>query len=41
MNSFFWPKDNPIRVSSYLERNASPDQKRRKIDLVDYLFEKK
>lgn len=29
----------PIRVSPLLEQNATPDQKRRKIDLVDYLFE--
>ena len=41
MRSFFWPKDNPIRVSPYLEQHATPDQKRRKIDLVDYIMEKK
>ena len=29
----------PIYVSSFLELNATPDQKRRKIDLADYLFE--
>lgn len=28
-----------IKVSSFLEQHATPDQKRRKIDLVDYLFE--
>ena len=28
-----------ISVSTVLEENATPDQKRRKIDLVDYLFE--
>lgn len=39
MKSFFWPKDNPIRVSPFLERHATPDQKRRKIDLVDYIIE--
>ncbi|MBP5798811.1 MAG: hypothetical protein J6W43_02735 [Prevotella sp.] len=39
MKSFFWPKDNPIRVSPILERHATPDQKRRKIDLVDYILE--
>jgi hypothetical protein len=39
MKSFFWPKDNPIRVSPILERHATPDQKRRKIDLVDYIVE--
>lgn len=41
MKSFFWPKENPIRVSPLLERHATPDQKRRKIDLVDFLFEKR
>ena len=41
MASFFWPKSNPIRVSPILERCATPDQKRRKIDLVDYLLEKR
>ena len=39
MKSSFWPRDNPIRVSPFLERHATPDQKRRKIDLVDYYFE--
>ena len=39
MKSFFWPKDNPIRVSPFLERHATPDQKRRKIYLVDYIIE--
>lgn len=38
MRSFFWPKHNPIRVSPFLELNATPEQKQRKIDLVDYLF---
>ena len=28
----------PITVSSLLEQHATPDQKRRKIDLVDFLF---
>jgi hypothetical protein len=41
MKSFFWPKNNPIRVSPFLELHATPDQKRRKIDLVDYYFEQK
>ena len=41
MRSFFWPPHNPIRVSPLLELNASPDQKARKIDLVDYVFESK
>jgi hypothetical protein len=39
MKSFFWPKDNPIRVSPILEHHATPDQKRRKIDLVDFIAE--
>ena len=39
MGAFFWPPDNPIRVSPYLEQHASPEQKQRKIDLVDYIFE--
>lgn len=29
----------PIRVSSLLENNATTDQKQRKIDLVDYIFQ--
>ena len=40
MHSFFWPKNNPIRVSDYLELHASPSQKSRKIDLVDYILER-
>ena len=40
MRSFFWPRDNPIHVSDFLERYASPAQKVRKIDLVDYVMEK-
>lgn len=40
MRSFFWPKDNSIRVSGILELHATDDQKRRKIDLIDFLFEK-
>ena len=39
MRSFFWPKHNPIRVSPFLELNATEEQKSRKIDLVDYYFE--
>jgi len=39
MGSFFWPKDNIIRVSPFLEQHATPDQKRRKIDLVDFIKE--
>ncbi len=40
MKSFFWPRDNPIRVSPILELHATADQKLRKIDLVDYIFER-
>lgn len=32
---------HPIYVSSLLERQATPNQKRRKIDLVDFLYEVK
>ena len=39
MRSFFWPRHNPIRVSPILELHATPDQKQRKIDLLDYFFE--
>lgn len=39
MRSFFWPKSNPIRVSDYLELHATPSQKSRKIDLVDFILE--
>jgi len=41
MQSFLWPKRNRIYVSDFLERHASADQKRRKIDLVDYILESK
>lgn len=39
MSSFFWPRGNPIRVSSLLELRATEEQKQRKIDLVDYIVE--
>lgn len=39
MRQPFWEGSPPIRVSPILELNATPDQKARKIDLVDYLFE--
>ena len=39
--SFLWPRNNPIYVSDFLERHATPDQKRRKIDLVDFILENK
>ena len=31
--------EHPIYLSSLLEQKASPDQKRRKIDILDYYFE--
>ena len=34
----WWEDSPPIRVSRILEDRASPDQKARKIDLVDFLF---
>jgi hypothetical protein len=40
MESSFWEDSPPIRVSPLLELHATPDQKQRKIDLLDYLFEK-
>ena len=39
MKSFLWPRHNKIIVSDFLERNASAEQKQRKIDLVDYILE--
>lgn len=41
MQSPFWKESPPIRVSAFLEQHATPDQKRRKIDLVDFLKEKR
>ena len=38
-NQLFWEDSPPIHVSDLLERQASSDQKQRKIDLVDYYFE--
>ena len=37
--SKLYPFRYPIRVSNLLERSASPSQKSRKIDIVDFLFE--
>ena len=34
-----YPFKHPLRISNLLELHATPDQKQRKIDLVDYLFE--
>ena len=39
MQSVFWEDSPPIHVSSFLELNATPAQKRRKIDLLDYVME--
>ena len=39
MQQPFWEDSPPIRVSTVLEQHASPEQKARKIDLVDFLFE--
>jgi hypothetical protein len=39
MQSVFWEDSPPIHVSSFLELNATTDQKRRKIDLLDYVME--
>ena len=35
----WWEDCPPLRVSRLLEDRASPDQKQRKIDLLDYYFE--
>ena len=37
--SKLYPFKYPLRVSNLLESQATPDQKRRKIDIVDFLFE--
>ena len=34
-----YPFKHPLRISNLLEFHAAPDQKQRKIDLVDFLFE--
>ena len=39
MQQPFWEDSPPIRVSPVLELHASPSQKSRKIDLVDFIFE--
>jgi hypothetical protein len=41
MGQPFWEDSLPIRVSNVLERHASPEQKARKIDLVDFLFDRR
>ena len=37
----YWEGSPPIRVSALLEQQATPDQKRRKIDLVEFITENK
>ena len=39
MHSIFWEDSPPLYVSPLLEQKATPSQKSRKIDLVDFLFE--
>ena len=39
MRSVFWEDSPPICVSPLLELHATPEQKARKIDLVDFLME--
>ena len=41
MQQPFWEGAPPIRVSPILERHASAEQKARKIDLVDFLFDRR
>ena len=41
MQQPFWEDSPPIRVSTVLEQHASPEQKARKIDLVDFLFDRR
>lgn len=38
MQQPFWEGSPPIRVSPILEQKATPEQKQRKIDIVDMLF---
>lgn len=40
MQQPFWEDSPPIRVSTVLEQHASAEQKARKIDLVDFLFDR-
>ena len=39
MQQSFWEDSPPIHVSSFLEMNTSYSQKKRKIDILDYLYE--
>lgn len=38
MQQLFWEDSPPIRVSPILEQQATSEQKKKKIDLVDFLF---
>ena len=40
MSSVFWEDSPPIRVSPILELKATRKQKQRKIDILDFIFEK-
>ena len=40
MNQPFWESSPPIRVSPLLELRSTPSQKSRKIDLIDFIYEK-
>jgi len=39
MHQLFWEDSPPIRVSPILEQHATAEQKQRKIDLIDFLFD--
>ena len=39
MHQLFWEDSPPIRVSPLLELHATVEQKQRKIDIVDFMFE--
>jgi hypothetical protein len=41
MQQPFWEDSPPIYVSPLLEQQATAEQKQRKIDLVDFLFEQR
>jgi hypothetical protein len=40
MQQPFWESSPPIRVSPLLELRSTPSQKSRKIDLIDFIYEK-
>ena len=39
MALLYWDDSPPIRVSALLEQHATADQRRRKIDLVEFITE--